>query len=380
MSGISDQALVEAVRKNHGPSIDMIVQKFGSLLGMLCSKLGVRGEEDKDAKQVAWARIFKDLDKWSPKDRTLSAWIYMTANAAIIDWIRQQRGRSGQKTDANTVSIDKDITDGEGNSLPLHETMEDTSAPAPDQSVKVRKILDAIKLLPAQQRQAMELRVEDRSMAEIGKLMGLSEARISLLLSDARTSLAHRLGISTRDLPYTLKLPDLSDLSLPPSFEEALTHLTSRQHQVVLLMLKGLRPRDIVAQTGIKIGNLSYLRSSSKYRLSKYSGLSPDEVEAIFRERRVVGKDRTVSVTPKVSEPGPPKFAKTVVVDVPPEQMLGIPTENKEPAPPIVNSNPCKLFNDLLEVLMVNDGSFDQEAILTLMRGIWRRGNVRLGN
>jgi RNA polymerase sigma factor for flagellar operon FliA len=98
------------------------------------------------------------------------------------------------------ISIDDSWEDAEGSSLSLAEVLSESEARSPQQHVIMMQLAEAlgveIENLPEKERLAVTLYYsEDLNLKEIGEALGLTESRISQLLSQAMVRLRGRLKL-----------------------------------------------------------------------------------------------------------------------------------------------------------------------------------------
>ena len=98
------------------------------------------------------------------------------------------------------ISIDDSWEDNEGNSLCLAEVLCESEAKSPQQQVMMMQLAEAlgraIETLPEKERLAVTLYYsEDFNLKEIGEALGLTESRISQLISQAMVRLRGRLKL-----------------------------------------------------------------------------------------------------------------------------------------------------------------------------------------
>jgi len=98
------------------------------------------------------------------------------------------------------ISIDDSWEDAEGSPLCLAEVLSESEAQSPQQQVMKMQLVEAlgraIETLPEKERLAVTLYYsEDFNLKEIGEVLGLTESRISQLLSQAMVRLRGRLKL-----------------------------------------------------------------------------------------------------------------------------------------------------------------------------------------
>ncbi len=98
------------------------------------------------------------------------------------------------------ISIDDSWEDNEGNPLCLADVLSESEAKSPQQQVMMMQLADAlgqaIDTLPEKERLAVTLYYsEDLNLKEIGETLGLTESRISQLISQAMVRLRGRLRL-----------------------------------------------------------------------------------------------------------------------------------------------------------------------------------------
>jgi RNA polymerase sigma factor for flagellar operon FliA len=98
------------------------------------------------------------------------------------------------------ISIDDSWEDSEGAPLCLADVLSENEAKSPQQQVMMMQLAEAlggaIETLPEKERHAVTLYYsEDLNLKEIGEILGLTESRISQLLSQAMVRLRGRLKL-----------------------------------------------------------------------------------------------------------------------------------------------------------------------------------------
>lgn len=98
------------------------------------------------------------------------------------------------------ISLDDSWDDNEGNSLCLADVLSESEAKSPQQQVIMMQLAEAlghaIEALPEKERLAVTLYyTEDFNLKEIGETLGLTESRISQILSQAMVRLRGKLKL-----------------------------------------------------------------------------------------------------------------------------------------------------------------------------------------
>lgn len=98
------------------------------------------------------------------------------------------------------ISLDDSWSDAEGNALCLSDVLAESEAKNPQQQVMMMQLAEALGLaidtLPEKERLAVTLYyTEDLNLKEIGEAVGLTESRISQLLSQAMVRLRGKLKL-----------------------------------------------------------------------------------------------------------------------------------------------------------------------------------------
>lgn len=96
------------------------------------------------------------------------------------------------------ISLDDSWDDDEGNSLCLADVLSESDTKSPQQQVMMRQLIEAlgraIDSLPEKDRLVVTLYYhEDLNLKEIGAILGLTESRISQILSQAMTRLRSKM-------------------------------------------------------------------------------------------------------------------------------------------------------------------------------------------
>jgi RNA polymerase sigma-70 factor (ECF subfamily) len=183
-----DVKLMIQVRNDVTGAFEVLVERYQArLLGVLTHLIG-RAQEAEDLTQDVFLRIYRARKGYRPRAK-FSTWLFTIANNVALNHLRS-KGRHP------TVGFGLSLS----GSQPLRPAEERVPARDGTPSAQMRQVelsdvvREALEGLGEDQRMAVLLnKFEGMSYAEIGEVMGKSEAAVKSLLSRARTNLRERL-------------------------------------------------------------------------------------------------------------------------------------------------------------------------------------------
>jgi RNA polymerase sigma factor (sigma-70 family) len=169
----SDARLVDLVRAGHAAAFEAIVQRYRRPLLAYCSRL-LPDSRAEDAVQQTFVSAHQAMTR-DEADLNLRPWLYRIARNASLNMLRQN-GWAHDELDENFDGVER-----------------------PDQALErreqLRSAVDAVKALPARQRDALVQReLEGKQYDEIAASMGVGDGAVRQLLHRARATL--RAGAS----------------------------------------------------------------------------------------------------------------------------------------------------------------------------------------
>jgi RNA polymerase sigma-70 factor (ECF subfamily) len=184
-----DVRLMLQVRDDVQGAFETLVERYqGRLLGVMAHLVG-RVDEAEDLTQEVFLRIYRARKGYRPRAK-FSTWLFTIANNLALNHLRG-KGRS------HTVALLGEDT----GSQPMVPADERAMAREGTPSAQMRKaelsevVRQALDVLGEDQKLAVLLnKFEDMSYAEIGEVMGRSEAAVKSLLARARNHLREQLA------------------------------------------------------------------------------------------------------------------------------------------------------------------------------------------
>lgn len=158
----------------------------------------LRRIEEEDAAQVARLAIFKALSTWKPERAKFTTWAHQCINNALRELL--------------------DVARRKPECAELTERIEPTAPALPMDTIHSRELREAIATLP--EREALVIRsyfLEQRTLAEIGAMLGLSQARVGQLRDRALVKLRGRIAWLDPDADqnFTDADPNFFDADVP---------------------------------------------------------------------------------------------------------------------------------------------------------------------
>lgn len=172
------ELIVNYQRGEEGASDILFRRHIDRVLRLVRSR--VRSEEDcKDIVQNSLLKAHASLHSFR-FESTFDTWLNVIVNREIIDYSR----RKAKHSPPVSLSVLEDFPSPEVD--PVNSTISRSAANA---------IVEAIRKLPADQRQALELAINELSYEEIAEVMKKSTNQVKGLLGRARNQLRGQLGV-----------------------------------------------------------------------------------------------------------------------------------------------------------------------------------------
>lgn len=185
-----DVRLMLQVRDDVQGAFEVLVERYQHRLVGLMYHLVGRIEEAEDLTQEVFLRIYKARKGYRPRAK-FSTWIFTIANNLAMNHLRGKGRNPSVNMGGGNDSTGSQALPSLGGQL----TSRDGTPSAQMRQVELSDVVrDALEQLGDDQKVAVLLnKFEDMSYAEIGDVMGRSEAAVKSLLARARNELRGRL-------------------------------------------------------------------------------------------------------------------------------------------------------------------------------------------
>ncbi len=177
-ASLSDEELLARIAREDRGAFTMLMRRHGPKVRGLALSFSGQAADAEDITQDVFIMLWRRPDAWRPGGAAFSTWLYRVVVNRCIDQARRKRLRSW---------------------LPFAE-VPDPAADAPDAFADVAgrehlaEVRHMIRDLPEKQRLALLLSVQgERSNAEIGAVLGVSEGAAEQLLVRARRTLRAKM-------------------------------------------------------------------------------------------------------------------------------------------------------------------------------------------
>jgi RNA polymerase sigma-70 factor, ECF subfamily len=170
-----DRELIVRAKTGDGAACEAIVQQFGPMVFRLISRFFRTREDVEDLAQHVFLKVFARIDQVRP-DENFPGWLARVTVNTCYDELRKSRRRKvAMETYGPEIGVEPSI-----------------SPPEPDSFGKARL---AVQRLDPKLRIPLLLKeVEELSIEEIARSMGLTETNVKVRLFRARKKLAAMLG------------------------------------------------------------------------------------------------------------------------------------------------------------------------------------------
>jgi len=175
-----DRQLVEAIREGNPSSFETLVRRKTSKVYGLCYRLLNNAEDAKDVSQLAFVRIWENVEKYDPQ-YAFDTWLYRIVTNVAIDFIRSRQSREAAVN----------------SNLRLVKTMADAEQPVTLQRKEIESVFaDVSSVLSAKQKTIFIMReMEDLTSAEISRILGCRESTVRNHLFNARKLMQEQLRL-----------------------------------------------------------------------------------------------------------------------------------------------------------------------------------------
>jgi RNA polymerase sigma-70 factor (ECF subfamily) len=178
----SELKLVAQAREGDPAAFGRLVERHqDALFNGICRMVG-RREDAEDLAQETFVKAFRALDQHDP-ERQPSAWILRIANNTVIDYIRRKRPDSTR----SPLTMTPGQIDRQAMRMPTPSVTPMTSTDRREFAAALKR---ALRRLRPKYRRCFVLRhVEQRSYAEIARIMNLPVSTVGTNLQRAREEL-----------------------------------------------------------------------------------------------------------------------------------------------------------------------------------------------
>ena len=175
-----DRQLIAAICAGDEQSFELLVRrKTGKVYG-LCYRLLYNAEDAKDVSQLAFLKVWENLQKYDPQ-YAFDTWLYRIVTNVAIDFIRSRQSREAAVN----------------SNLRLVKTETEATQPVSLQRKEIEAVFaDVASVLSAKQKTIFIMnQMEDLSSAEISRILGCRESTVRNHLFNARKLMQQQLQI-----------------------------------------------------------------------------------------------------------------------------------------------------------------------------------------
>lgn len=175
---IDDRQLVEAIRRGDSDRYaELVRRKTGKVYG-LCYRVIGNPEDAKDIAQLAFIKVWENLEKYDPQF-TFDTWLYRIVTNVAIDFIRSRQSR-----DTAVQS-----------SLRLVKTSTDAEQTVSMQRKEVERVFEDVSSVLSEKQKVIFVmkEMDDLPSAEISRILGCKESTVRNHLFNARKLMQEQL-------------------------------------------------------------------------------------------------------------------------------------------------------------------------------------------
>lgn len=175
---IDDRQLVEAIRRGDSDRFaELVRRKTGKVYG-LCYRVIGNPEDAKDIAQLAFIKVWENLEKYDPQ-YTFDTWLYRIVTNVAIDFIRSRQSR-----DTAVQS-----------SLRLVKTSTDAEQTVSMQRKEVERVFEDVSSVLSEKQKVIFVmkEMDDLPSAEISRILGCKESTVRNHLFNARKLMQEQL-------------------------------------------------------------------------------------------------------------------------------------------------------------------------------------------
>lgn len=175
-----DRQLIEAIRTGQTASFEILVRRKTSKVYGLCYRLLGNAEDAKDVSQLAFVRVWENVQKYDPH-YAFDTWLYRIVTNVAIDFIRSRQSREAAVN----------------SNLRLVKTMADADQPVSLQRKEIESVFAEVSRgLSAKQKTIFIMReMQDLTSAEISRILGCRESTVRNHLFNARKLMQQQLRL-----------------------------------------------------------------------------------------------------------------------------------------------------------------------------------------
>jgi RNA polymerase sigma-70 factor (ECF subfamily) len=186
LSAASDRDIVRSALAGREDAYGELVRRYRRRVRTSIYRIVHHTERTNDLAQETFVKAFNALDRYRSERRFLP-WILTIATNAATDYVRRKRP---DRADSPWV-----VTAGRIDAAQIFVTGATDTPTEPHRRDAARAVRRALKRLKPTYRRCVTLRyVENRSYAEIARLMGVSVGTVGTYLHRARNELKRMLG------------------------------------------------------------------------------------------------------------------------------------------------------------------------------------------
>lgn len=166
-----DRQLVESIRSGDATAFEKLVRRKTSKVYGLCYRVIGNAEDAKDVSQLAFLKLWENIDKYDSR-YAFDTWLYRMVTNVAIDFLRNRQSREAAVN--STLRLVKKVTEAEQGISFQRKEVENV----------FREV--SASLSPKQKAIFVMREMEDLPSAEISKILGCRESTVRNHLFNAR--------------------------------------------------------------------------------------------------------------------------------------------------------------------------------------------------
>lgn len=177
---LDDRQIIASIRQGDSSGFETLVRRKTSKVYGLCYRLLSNAEDAKDVSQLAFVKVWENLEKYDPQ-YNFDTWLYRIVTNVAIDFIRSRQSREAAVN----------------SSLRLVKTNVDAEQPVSLQRKEIEAVFADVSsaLSPKQKAIFVMNQMEDLSSAEISRILGCRESTVRNHLFNARKLMQKQLKL-----------------------------------------------------------------------------------------------------------------------------------------------------------------------------------------